>query len=265
MCLSFRAILITSVFTFTSQIALAQIETDPEIAELVRQSVQNRLDKANRELRRQRLEGELLLLIEAAFDDGQLTESIELLDYQRAELSQLQEKFDAQKKELEGKNELSDAARKIEYWKLKRELTEKVAGLLVEHQLAALTDMSINASGLPRSLTESFAGKAFELTDAEKESIRKRATALSKEVEQQFQETRRKAYDTLFEGISLERREKIRRFYGEQFDRYFSTLSLERLVLDFNYDHKRQRFLRGAVKKTPLVDIIPSLKRSNPK
>ncbi len=255
---TFKTIPILFTVALVTQSTYAQMNVDPQYVDLIEQAVEKSLADSNLKLQQQRMEGELLPLLEAALEKGQLIDSLELLEYQEADIKGLQKKFEEQKSEIEGKTELSRMGRLVEIQKLRRELTKNVVGLLMEHQLSALTDMSVKASGLPKSLTESFAGKAFELTDKEKQSIRDRSTELSKKVERLFKETRKEACSTLLDGISPERREEMRRFYGKEFDNYFSTLSMEKLVLDFNYEDERQDFLRGAVKKTPIAEILPS-------
>lgn len=238
-------------------VAYPQADESDRIDSLILKSVEDDIAKKNRDLQIRKMNSRLQRVLGAALENEGLFASLVLLDYQRAKLQTIQSEYAKQKRQIEevfggdSRKEKVTLSRKLR--EIKQDFITEASKVLVDHQIETLTTMSLEVHGLPKSLTESKLRSAFSLSEQELSNIRDRANDLSSEVEKFVREIRKKAYDELLSGISAEKRKKIRDFYGDDFDGYFSTLKMERMALDFNYKHEQHSALERSIRKTPMT------------
>lgn len=228
--------------------------TDDQIRELMKQSLaeDNLAEEALRIKNRRTVT--FLQVFESMLDNPKVFGTLELVEHQKIEIEKLQKDYLKKKAKLRenlAAGQLTTAQQDAALLTLKRETIQKLSNVFLDSQLEVFDGMSLSVSGMPRSFTESSVGQLIDLTEAEKEAIRKRSNELSKEVRDFTKRARRKAYSALFSELSPDRIEKIRKFYGEEkFKSYFGKISLPKLALDFNYS-KDQSDLRKELMETP--------------
>ena len=197
----------------------------------------------------------LIELLELMDSDMQFGDAFEFSAEQRENIEAIRQEYGEKIAQLKG--QLDSNETNTELTNLEQQFRCKMVMTLLPHQVKELEFLNPVGGSLPKALTESPYGHSLQLTDQQKERIRKKSDELAAKIHEFHLQTRQEAVDLVFKELTPEQRQRVLDQLGPEVavDRFGRT-PLNKLFVEYLYSDVKDicdcNSVLGAVNNTPV-------------
>ncbi len=220
-------------FAFGQPPSEAELE---RIRQRTTESIQQNLDEKATRLRR--LHNRALLdLLPSMLEHPELFKDLAFSPEQTEKLAAVKEEFSTSRARVLDDRTKDDTAKRDELAHLEVSFRTRICDVLLPFQLDKLVEWNLDRAGLPKLLTNSPVGGILELSERQKEEIRRNADELAKDIREHVHDTRRKAKAAVWDVLDEDQKERLTRLLGEEeLERVFSSKNVETIFLHYLYE-----------------------------